>query len=49
MSDEQLQDIYNAVERIPIVEITYSIVPVNERNEVLENCKILFNGNNTIV
>ncbi len=35
--EEQLKDVFKVVDRLPVVEIKYTLVPVDDKNEVLEN------------
>jgi hypothetical protein len=37
MEYEQIKEVYRAIERVPIVELKYSIVAVDDRNNPLEN------------
>ena len=35
--DEQLKEVYKSIDRIPVIEVKYTVAPVDDRNEVLEN------------
>jgi hypothetical protein len=34
MNYDDIKEIYKALERVPIIDLKYSIVPVDERNNV---------------
>ena len=35
--EQELKDVYKVVERLPVIDVKYTIVAVDDKNEALEN------------
>mmetsp|Transcript_32791 Transcript_32791/g.32014 ORF Transcript_32791/g.32014 Transcript_32791/m.32014 type:complete len:159 (-) Transcript_32791:329-805(-) len=46
---DELKDVYKALQRVPILDVKYSVVPINDRNEILENEKLEEGGEGMII
>ena len=33
---EDIKEIYKALDKVPIVDVKFSVIPIDERNELLE-------------